>query len=83
MESSTDLKPMISIIVPAMLGYDWFSPHLTHGRPNIVATSSKFSSCAQPGRIIRYRQAMLLWKPDQCCFTRRGPPESAEPQRTS
>ena len=84
MEPSNDLKPRISIIVPAMLGYHSVLAALElYGRHNVVAISSKFSSCAQPGRISRSSRVMLLWKLDQCCFTRRGPPESEEPQRTS
>ena len=83
MDPSNDLKPRISVIVPAMLGYDSILAALDCGRRKLVASSSRFSSFAQLRRIIQYRRAMLWWKPDRCCFTRRGPPECEEPKRTS
>ena len=83
MDPSNDLKPRISVIVPAMLGYDLILAALELVGGANLSRAAQFSSFAQQRRIIRYRRAMLWWKPDRCCFTRRGPPECEEPKRTS
>ena len=84
MDPSNDLKPRISVTVPAMLGYDFYSRGTRLvGGANLSRAAREFSSFAQLRRIIQYRRAMLWWKPDRCCFTRRGPPECEEPKRTS
>jgi hypothetical protein len=83
MEPSTDLKPMISIIVPAMLGYDsvlaaldsWEAQHCRDELEILVLCPTGPNHPIPPGHVVVETGSMR--------FTRRGPPESAEPQRTS
>ena len=81
MEASNNLKPIISIIVPAMLGYHSILAALNSWEAQRCRDQLEILVLCPTRLIIRYRQAMLLWKLDQCCFTRRGPPESEERKR--
>ena len=83
MELSNDLKLKISIILPAMLGYDSVLAALDSWEAQHCRDQLEILACAPLGLIIRYRRVMLSWKLDQCCFTKQGQSACEKPQRTS